>query len=476
MDPKNTNVVCVDLDYTLISADILVEQIVSYLKSKPLAFFQILLWLLKSKQNLKEKLYENVHLEYGELPYREEVLRYLKQEKENGKKLVLVTASSIKIAQNINNHLKLFDEVYGSDSTLNLKGKNKAKFLEQKFGRNQFTYIGDSIVDLPIWKKSKNSILVSNARIMNLILEKQKNFSCNLLSYRTKIEDFFKLVRLHQWVKNLLIFVPLLFAHKFNDVYVIGQSIFAFISFSLVASSVYIFNDLVDIKNDRKHPGKKKRPIASGVISAYTALSIALLIFLLGIVIALSINYKFTLICLIYIFLNLVYSFAAKRIPIVDIFLLSTFYVLRILSGSFATEIPVSNWLLAFSIFFFLSLATLKRYVELNLSSNSEKNIYGRPYDINYLNLFQVLGINSAFASAIVLILYINSEKVYTLYKSPSLLWFDAFLLLFWLTLLWNHSKSKDIDYDPVLVVLKNPIFLLVSILMVVIWILAMIL
>ncbi|MFN3307259.1 MAG: UbiA family prenyltransferase [Candidatus Kapaibacteriota bacterium] len=476
MNQKEADVICVDLDYTLISTDILVEQIVSFLKKKPTAFFHILFWLLKSKQYLKEKLSENVHLDYSEIPIREEVLSYLKQEKEKGNRLVLVTASNIKIANGINNYLKLFDEVYGSNSNLNLKGKNKAKFLEQKFGRNRFIYIGDSIADLPIWKIAKKSLLVSNGKTINLLLQKRKNFSGNLLSYRTKIEDFFKLIRLHQWIKNLLLFLPLILAHEFGSISIIGRSTLAFVSFSLVASFVYIFNDIVDIRNDRKHPSKKLRPIPSGLISAYTAFFYCFLLLAVGIALALSINSGFTLICIVYILLNLVYSFFAKRIPITDIFLLSTFYVLRIIAGSLATHVPVSNWLLAFSIFFFLSLATLKRYVELNLIANSEANTHGRPYSIDSLDFFQILGVNSAFASIIVLILYINSEKVNSLYKSPSLLWFDAFLLLFWLAMLWNYAKNKNIDYDPVLVILRNPIFLFTLLMMIIVWISAIIL
>ncbi len=476
MNQKEAEIICVDLDYTLISTDILVEQIVLYLKKKPTAIFLTPFWLLKSKQYLKEKLSENVQLEYAELPYRDEVLSFLKQEKEKGRRLVLVTASNIQIAQDINNHLKLFDEVYGSDYNFNLKGKNKAKFLERKFGKGNFIYIGDSIADLPIWKIAKKSILVSNSRIINLLLQKRKNFSGNLLNYRTKIEDFSRLIRVHQWIKNLLIFLPLLLAHEFNNISIIGKSILAFISFSFVASSVYIFNDIVDIRNDRNHPSKKHRPIPSGVTSAYTGLFVCFLLLTIGIVVAFSVSNEFTLTCIMYVLLNFVYSFFAKRIPIADIFLLSTFYVLRIIAGSLATGIPVSNWLLAFSIFFFLSLATLKRYVELNLIANSEKNMYGRPYNIDSSNFFQILGINSAFASIIVLILYINSEKVNTLYKSPSLLWFDAFLLLFWLAMLWNYAKNKSIDHDPILVILKNPTFLFTLVLMIIIWISAIIL
>jgi 4-hydroxybenzoate polyprenyltransferase/phosphoserine phosphatase len=467
---------CVDLDYTLVNTDILFEQILQYLKKNPLRFFTIIFWLLKSKKYLKKKLYETVQIDYSSLPYRNEVIEFLKEKKREQHKLFLVTASYHQIGMNINSHLKLFDDVYGSDSTNSLKGKSKAKFLAEKFGKGNFTYIGDSISDFPIWKIAQKAYLVSNSNFMHFLLKSKANYSGCLLQYRAKIADFLRLIRIHQWLKNLLIFLPLLLAHEFKNLIAIEHSFLAFLSFSFIASGMYIFNDIVDIENDRRHPKKKFRPVASGIFSVYTALAISASIFLLGVILALQINTSFLAICAIYIFLNFFYSFWIKYLEIINIFCLSLFYVIRLYAGSLATDIQISNWLLAFSIFIFLSLAVLKKFTELKLS-NTRRNTYNEDGDwLDTKSFYQVLGITSSFSAVIVFILYINSPKVLELYKEPLLLWIDAFLLLLWLTLIWNFAVKGKVNYDPVLEVIKNPYLIFLEVLMIIVWILAIIL
>ncbi|MCX7909704.1 MAG: UbiA family prenyltransferase [Ignavibacteria bacterium] len=476
-EKKQTEVVCVDLDYTLISTDLLIEQITSFLKQNPLRIFLILIWLFKSRRFLKKKLSEYVNIDYQNLPYRTETIDYLLEAKRNNNKLLLVTASNQKIADNINNTLQIFDEVYGSNEEILMKGKTKAKFLEEKLGKFNFTYIGDSICDFHIWKISKNAILVSNSRFVQFLLKKQtKNFSGNLLENKTKISNFLKLIRIHQWIKNILIFAPILLAHKFFDFSVWTQSVIAFFAFSLIASSMYILNDIIDIENDRKHPKKKFRPIASGMISFYTAFFISLILLILGFFLSFEINLWFAFVCFLYVLLNFLYSLKIKQLFIFDVFLLSVFYVLRLYAGGLATNIPISNWLLAFSMFFFLSLATLKRFTELKISSNAEGNISGRPYNIDFTNFIQTFGISSSFASVIVFILYINSEKVWELYKFPSLLWIDAFLLLLWLMFIWFFAQKGKVDNDPVMEALKNPYLLAIEFIMIVTWLMAFLL
>lgn len=473
---EESEVICVDLDYTLISTDILIEQIIKFLKRNPFKIFLLVIWFFKSKRYLKKKLFENVKVDYLNLPYREEVINFIKQEKERNKKVVLITATYYEIANQINSQLKIFDEVYGSNENISLKGKNKEKFLVGKFGIGAFSYIGDSISDLPIWRKSRKSYLVSNSRFMNFLLKKRKNFAGNLLPNETKLVDFFKLLRLHQWVKNILIFIPLLLAHEFQNFFAISRSIIAFFSFSLLASALYIMNDIIDIDNDRNHPTKKFRPIASGYFSAYTALFISFITFTSALILGWQVNYTFILILLAYVLINLFYSLWAKQVEILDIFTLSIFYVIRLYAGSVATNIQISNWLLAFSMFFFLSLATLKRFSEIKLSNSSPRESFGRPYSPESSNFFLTFGIASSFASIVVLILYINSEKVLGLYRNPNFLWLDAFLLLLWMSIIWNLANKGKIDYDPVFESLKNPTLVLLELGMIVVWFMALLL
>lgn len=415
---EQKNVLCVDLDYTLISTDILAEQVIKFIKKNPLKLFIIFIWLFKSKQNLKKRLYELTKNESSNLPYRKEVLDFLSNAKNNNHKIVLVTASLQPIAERVQSELNLFDEVYGSNNDHNLKGKNKAKFLAQKFGVKNFDYIGDSISDFPIWAVAQKAYLVSNSNLLNFLVKNKKNFAGNLLSQRTKLRDFFKLIRLHQWIKNLLIFLPLLLAHQFENLVAIQNSILAFFAFSFLASSLYIFNDIVDCENDRNHPLKRNRPIAKGLFFSLHWIFYRLkcaYYFIIDSIFSLALT--FFIVCAFYLVLNIIYSFWVKQIAVVDIFLLSLFYVIRLYAGSEATSIPISNWLLAFSMFFFLSLATFKRYSDLKLSFTQNNNL-NSPYSRDSLNFFQTFGISSSFASVIVFILYINSEKVFFLVQT----------------------------------------------------------
>ncbi|MGB9852153.1 MAG: UbiA family prenyltransferase [Candidatus Kapaibacteriota bacterium] len=473
---ESKKIICIDLDYTLISTDILIDQILSFIKSNPFRIFTLLFWLLKSKQYLKEKLLEATEIDIQKLPFRSEVLEFVAKAKQNNSKIVLVTATNQKIAKKINERLGIFDEVFGSLKDRKLKGKNKAKFLEQKFGAQQFDYIGDSISDFPIWKIARNAFLVSNSNFMNFILRRKNNFRGCLLNYKTKFKDFLQLIRIHQWIKNLLVFFPLILAHQFTNFPAIVNSILAFISFSMLASSLYIFNDIVDVDNDRRHPTKKNRPIASGIFSVYTAFFISLSLLIIAFALSLKINSNFTIVCAMYLILSLIYSFWIKKVQVVDIFLLSLFYVVRLYAGSIATEISISNWLLAFSMFFFLSLATFKRMADLKLvNSNATNNGALHPNE-DAIQFFQNFGIGSSFASVIVFILYINSEKVLQLYQHPSFLWADAFLLLLWLMLVWNLASKGKIEYDPVLVTVRNPYLILLELIMIVVWAMAIVL
>ncbi len=464
---------CVDLDYTLISTDILIELVVTFVKKNPLNIFLLLLWYIKGKRYLKGRLFEKVNLAVEELPFRKEILSFLISEKQKGKKIILITASLNEIAKKVNNYLNIFDEVYGSNNHSNLKGKTKAKFLISRFGIKGFDYLGDSIFDFPLWKTSNKSFCYSNSRIVSNYVKKLPNFAQNFAEQPTSIKDFFKLIRIHQWIKNLLVFVPLLLAHQFNFELGWTNSTLAFFSISFLASSLYIVNDILDVQTDREHPEKAKRPIASGKISAYTGGGLAFLLLVLSITISIVISLNFILVLALYAFINILYSLFFKQVPLLDIFILSFLYVIRLYAGSIASMISISNWLLAFSMFFFLSLAALKRFTELLLvPSNEIKNI-NRPYDSDSSHLIQILGICSCFASIIIFILYINSEKVFRLYKSPELLWLVAFLLLLWNLNLWHLANRRKADFDPIWTSVKNPLSLVLALLSVFVWFLA---
>lgn len=465
--------ICVDLDHTLISTDIIWEQILELLKRNPLIFFVIIIWFLRGKKFLKNKLTEKVEIDPNQLPFRQSVIDFILEKKRNGAKAYLVTATNEIVARRINNFLGLFDEVYGSTSQVNLRGKYKAKLLEEKFGRFGFEYLGDSKKDLPIWKISARNYLVTPSKNLERRVAKIPNFGGLVGITSIGISRYFQLIRIHQWVKNFLLFLPPLLAHKlFPGIYLI--SILSFISFSFVASAIYILNDFFDLKSDRVHPYKRNRPIPSGSVDLTTALIISVLLMTIGISLSIFISWNFFAIIFIYILLNFFYSSIFKSVPLLDIFVLSIFYAIRIYAGGIATSVPVSNWLIAFSIFFFFSLSALKRFSEMDLQLNlKESHNFARPYNQQHTNFILVFGITSAFSSVVIFMLYINSPIVVNYYRHPSFLWIEAFLLLYWLLNAWNNAINGGIKSDPIIFLLKEKVSLLVIIFIIIFWLFA---
>lgn len=467
---------CVDLDYTLLATDVLTEQITQFVRKNPLNIFKILWFLLFGKHNLKEKLNEKVGIAPEDLPCRKETLDFLHNEKRKGRKLVLITASLYYIGKKVNEYLGLFDEVYGTQNYTNLRGKNKAKFLVKTFGEQGFDYLGDSRHDIPIWKKANRAFVVSNSPTLIRKVAKFKNFGGQIQVPKISLKAIIKQLRIYQWTKNFLIFVPMIMAHSFAEEK-LTLGLIAYFAFCLIASSVYVLNDIFDLQSDRKHPDKMKRPLASGSITINQAVTLAILPLFLGLLLAFSLSNQFLLIAILYILLNLLYSFYFKDIYIVDIFLLTFFYSIRIYAGGIATQIPVSKWLLAFSVFFFLSLASLKRYAEVvNLNVTSSNAHFDRPYTLSNSILTLLIGVASAFASVLVFILYINSDVVLQFYESPKFLWLLAFALLYWLLFLWNLANKGEMHYDPIIEAITNKTSIVIIFFMFIMWLLASIL
>lgn len=464
---------CVDLDYTVLATDILTEQIIRFVQKNPLNILIIFWFLLFGKHHLKKKLNEKVEIAPNELPYRRETLDFLNAEREKGRKLILITASLHQIGEKVNKYLGIFDEVYGTKNNTNLRGKNKAKFLIETFGEKGFDYLGDSRYDIPIWKKANKSYIVSNAPSLIKKVSRFNNFGKIIQVPKITLLSIIKQLRIHQWVKNLLVFLPMVMAHSFNqEKSMLG--FIAFFAFCSISSAVYVLNDIFDLPFDRIHPNKKKRPLACGSITINQAIILFVFMLSLGLLLSSSLSSIFLLIAISYILLNLLYSFYFKSIYILDIFLLTFFYSIRIYAGGIATHIQVSKWLLAFSVFFFLSLASLKRYAEIvNLSDSPSKEQLGRPYTLSNSILTLLIGVVSAFAAVLVFILYINSDVVVMFYQNPKFLWLLAFGLLYWLLFLWDIANKGKMHYDLIIEALTNKVSLGIIGFMFMMWLLA---
>lgn len=446
---------CVDCDGTLIKTDLLLESGLKFIAFNPFNIFMLIYWLFRGRKELKNQLASHVKIEASILPYNSSVLEYINLHKD--RPIVFVTASHQDYAVEIASHLNIFNEVFGTTETINLIGRNKANFLIDRFGKYGFDYIGDSKADLFVWENSRTAIIVGNKR--SLAGRLQKSYPLvEFISQKSsnKFKEYVKLIRVHQWAKNLIIFIPLLTSHSFLN---FQEGIIAFFSFSFIASSTYIINDLIDLDNDRAHHSKKKRPIASGNISIVNSIILAFSLMIFGISLLYIIDiFSFSLLAIGYLGLTLCYSFFLKRILLVDTIVLAILYCIRLFAGHLAMNVPLSFWLLSFSVFIFFSLALAKRYVEIKyfVDLGLKGRIKGRGYEENDLLPIGILGISSAMLSIAIFSIYLQSERVISLYKSPMLLILLLPFFLYWVSRIWILAYRGMLNEDPVIFALKD--------------------
>ena len=442
----------VDLDGTLVYTDTLHESVLMLIKRHPPAIFALPFWLMRGKAYMKRRLNDLVSPDPTLLPYNTELVNYLKEQHDAGRMLVLCTAADQKIATRVSNHLGLFSQVLASDGQENMKGPNKRKVLEERFSRQGFSYAGDTKSDLAVWAAASSSIIVSNSQSLKTSAQTLCPIEKEFPKPKVRIRDIAKLLRIHQWAKNLLLFVPAIAAHQVGEVGLIFTLAIAFFSFSLCSSSVYIANDLLDLESDRRHPRKRARPLASGRISIVTGLVMLPALLTASALLALQVGPLFCWVLLIYYLLTCVYSVILKRIALLDCLALAALYTLRVIAGAAAILMSVSFWLLAFSVFLFLSLAFLKRFVELQEASDNALgvNMPGRGYDCGDSQFIQVLGIAAGFVSVLVLALYIDSTASEQLYLIPEVVWGAVAVLLYWVSWIWLKAHRGEMHDDPV--------------------------
>ena len=445
----------VDLDGTLTPTDTLVESALLLAKQSPLALLRLPFWLLRGREAMKSEIARRVAIDPEELPYREDLLDYLRTERAGGRTLVLATAAHQSIAEGVANHLGLFDRVLATDATRNLKGANKLAAIREEVGP-AFAYAGDSAADLPVWEGAEAAVLVGASDAVTRTVRARHPVEREFARPARGLAVWKKALRMHQWAKNLLLFVPLLTAFSFlpGDLAVMAL---AFLCFSLAASATYIGNDLWDLGNDRKHPRKRLRPFASGALPV--TLGVAAAVLLLGTSFALAFLVKpaFAAMLLAYVVLTTAYSWFLKERVLVDVLMLSLLYTLRIVTGSVAVGIHTSSWLLAFSLFLFLSLALVKRCSELQLlQSRGQASAHGRDYRVVDLAVLWPMGLASALCAVVVLGLFINAPETRERYAAPDLLWGLVALMIYWLGRLWIKTARGEMDDDPVLYALKD--------------------
>ena len=451
---------CVDLDGTLIKTDLLWESFVRLLRQNPFCLLHVFGWWLRGRAFLKQQLARRVVLDPATLPCNESFVAFLREHKGAGRKLVLVTASDRDLAVAVAGRFGLFDEVLGSDGKTNLRSAAKLKALTDKFGERGFDYAGNSPADLPVWSGAREAIVVNARPSLAKRAAGRTRVGRVFEPESGRFSALFRSLRPHQWVKNLIIFVPTLTGHKLTDLPLVWRDVWTFAIFCLCASGVYLVNDLLDLDADRHHPTKKGRPLAAGDLPLVAGLLLGPLLLSAGLWLAVRLSWPLAGVTAVYLLLTTSYTWWVKRMVLLDVFFLAGLYTIRLVAGHTATDIAYSAWLIMFSMFIFLSLALVKRYVELNSAKLAEANKSvptGRGYTTEDLPVVLSLGTGSGYLAALVLALYVNSQQVVILYRHPNLLLLICPLLLYWISRVWLLAHRGRMHDDPVVFALKDP-------------------
>ncbi len=453
---------CVDLDGTLIRSDLTIETALALLRRNPLYVFLFIHWLGKGRAHLKREIAARAHVDVARLPYDERVLDWLRGEA-GARHRVLCTASDQILADAVAAHVGGFGEVLGSDGIRNIGGRGKRDALRERYGERGFDYAGNAAPDLQVWRHARHAIVVNAApgllRRVRREREVERVFAREAGGWRAWIGA----LRPHQWLKNALVFVPLIAAHLVLVPDAVLRAGVAFVAFSLCASGAYVLNDLFDLDADRRHPRKRLRPFAAGTLALGGGLIVAPLLMIAAFVCAAALSPQFLLVLLVYAVITLAYSLFLKRIVMLDVVTLAMLYTLRIIAGAVAIPVEASFWLLAFSMFLFLSLAMVKRYIEVRrVAASDEDKVAGRGYRSADLALIQSLGTSSGYLSVLVLAFYINSTASTALYRHHEFLWVLAPVLLYWVSRVWLIAQRGDMHDDPVVFALTDHVSLLV--------------
>lgn len=437
-----------DLDGTLVATDLLWESLLSAVRVSPWILVAVPLWTMKGRPYLKRRLAELAEIDVATLPYRPETLALVTDAHREGRHTVLATASDLLLAERVSGHLGIFKEVLASDGIVNLKGLVKARSLVTRYGAGNFDYIGDSRADVHCWTEAADAITVGV--VPTRAVPHLRSLGRDLSGSATgRLRLLFRAVRPHQWLKNLLLVVPAVGAHRIDLDTMVALGL-SFISLSLAASGGYVLNDLLDLRADRRHARKRTRPFAAGSLSLPTGLAVVALAWLLGFgASALTLPTSFTALIGIYLAATAAYSLRLKKEPVLDVMFLAGLYVLRVVGGGLATGVPVSTWLLAFTLFICLSLAFLKRFIEVRARGDDKDVVLGRGYGADDAAWLQAAGLASAYLAAVVLALYVNNPDVMRLYSSPDRLLLLCPVMLYGATRVWLLAQRGRIHDDP---------------------------
>ena len=446
----------VDLDGTLVRSDLLVESFFAYLGAEPFRVLSLAMALRGGKAPFKAEIAQRVAIDPAHLPYDERVLSLVRETRDKGGRVFLASASHERYVRDVAEHLGLFDGWFASTDTENLSSATKAERLVQAFGEKGFDYVGNETADLPVWSLANRSLAVGPSSSVRTKLRAIDESALVLESQGGAWRAWVKLLRVHQWAKNTLVFVPIFAAHRF-DFGSMAHAAIAAIAFSLAASTIYILNDLVDLDADRRHHSKRLRPLAAGAVSIWQAMIVAPILLVGALAIGLLVSTAFVEVLLGYLALTTAYTFYLKRKMMIDVVTLASLYTLRVIGGTVAIGAVPSEWILAFSMFMFTALALIKRYVELAAKVDAGlPDPTNRNYRKSDLQVLGALAAASGFNAVTVFALYISSDTVHGLYQHPAALWLICPILLYWVGRALIMAERRLMDDDPIVFALKD--------------------
>ena len=451
--------IAVDLDGTLVRTDLMWEGLVRAILRRPWRLVGLAAALLGGKAAFKRAVASAGPVEAAVLPYREDLLTWLGEQRAAGRRIVLATAADRVPAEAVARAAGVFDEVLASDTGRNLSGPAKAKALVERFGTGGFDYAGDHPrKDGPVFRVARACIPAGRPWLEAALRDLDRPIAASFADNHSVIGAILRAMRVHQWTKNLLVLVPLLTAHLVLDAASWAKAGLAFLAFSLLASGTYLLNDLHDLDADRAHPSKRRRPIAAGELPIPIALAAAAGLVAGGLAIGVSmLPPAFATALLAYLALTVAYSLVLKRRVLVDVIALSLLYALRVYAGAAAIEVPLSEWLLVYTLFVFTSLAFLKRYVELKRRpAEVAERVPGRGYVPADAKVIGVAGPAIGLMSVMVLALYVQTPTVESLYASPGLLWLLLPLTTWWMVRIWFLAERGEVDDDPVAFAIRD--------------------
>jgi 4-hydroxybenzoate polyprenyltransferase len=454
-----------DLDGTLLATDLLAESLAAFVFRHPANLFRALGWLVQGRAVLKRRLAEAGALDLTSLPFRQDVLDYARAEAATGREIHVATAADQGLAEAVLQPLDFIKGVLGSDGVLNLKGRRKAEALAARFPGG-FAYAGDSAADLAVWRVASDCVFVGDSGVVSRRLDRLGGRVIRLPPQRAGLGACLKLLRLHQWAKNGLIFVPLALGGALFSSAAWLNCVLGFLALGLIASGTYVFNDLADLQSDRRHWSKKTRALACGLVSIPVGMVLAPACVIAGFCLA-SLTHQPMLLGLLagYLVTTVAYSLAIKRTPILDVMTLAGLFTLRLAIGVVCAAVLWSPWLLVFSMFIFGSLSFAKRSTELGrMEAAGLDRMPGRGYVRADIPLVFGLGVSSSTAATFVLVMYLIQDAFrHEFYRWPAALWTLPVVIALWTGRIWLLCGRQELHDDPVLFAVKDKVSLLLG-------------